>query len=112
MGLRRYNYHTWSKFMVKTPDDAPKGAHYAGVMFDTVSIDTGYPEHPGTQNIVHYFAFKNQADLESWVDEATRADKKFFFFHVPNLGQAKVRVDVHLDDGTNPQHAFGHGRGD
>lgn len=100
--IRDYNYHNWSKFMVQKPEEQPKGEHYAAVLFDTRSEysppwdkhDTG-SSYSVPQTI--YFAFLKKEDLEMWVGEASKSNKKFFFFHVTKLGEANLQVKVNTD---------------
>lgn len=104
MGIRDYNYHTWTKNMVREEKDKPKGPHFAAVMFDTRSewtpgYDAGEAVSSSTCSVIHYFAFTIKNDLETWIAEATQAKKQFFFFRVAKVGEAEIRihVDIGLD---------------
>ena len=96
-----YNYHDWSQYMVQKPEQKPKGPHFAAVLFGTRneysppydSKDSGssysVPE-------IIYFAFPDQETLSEWVLRASKDNKKFFFFEVKQLGEAKLKVSVDL----------------
>jgi hypothetical protein len=92
-----YNYHDWSKFMVREPKEKPTGPHFAGVLFDSHYEWSGYEgdtQHP-VPNVV-YFAFPDQATLKEWVLRAAKDKKQFFFFEVKKLGNAELKIDVDL----------------
>lgn len=102
MSIRQYNYHTWSKYMVKEPKDIPKGGHYAAVLFGQRSEYTPpYDRHDtGSSHSVPevtYFCFYALEELEQWVAEAAQDKKQFFFYHVPKLGEATIKVSVHTE---------------
>ena len=85
-----YNYHDWSKFMVREVKDKPKGPHFAAVLFDS------HYEHSGYETNVVYFAFPDQTTLSEWVLRAAKDKKHFFFFEVKKLGNAELKIDVDL----------------
>ncbi len=94
-----YNYHHWTKHMVRQPEDKPVDPHYAAVLFDTrteysPAYDSSDYSSASTVHETHYFRFYAREELEMWVAEATRSNKKFFFFHVAKLGEATVKVDI------------------
>jgi len=102
MGIRQYNYHTWSKYMVREPKDMPKGSHYAAVLFGTRTEWTpAYDRHDSDSSCsvpeITYFAFYSLEELETWVAEAAQDKKQFFFYHVPKLGEATIKVSVHTE---------------
>ena len=96
-----YNYHDWSKFMVRTPKEKPTGPHFAAVLFDTRTEWTpAYDRHDtdssSTVPDIHYFAFPDQETLREWVLRAAKDKKQFFFFEVKKLGEAELKVSVDL----------------
>jgi hypothetical protein len=92
-----YNYHDWTRFMVREPKDNPQGPHFAAVLFDSHSECTGYKDDSNYRvpNVV-YFAFPDQATLGEWVIRAVKDNKQFFFFEVKKLGNVELRVNVDL----------------
>jgi hypothetical protein len=102
--MEDYNYHDWSKFMVRKPEEKPKGPHFAAVMFDTRTEYTpAYDEKDyGSSSSVpeiQYFAFPDKETLGAWLLRAKKDNKSFFFFEVKKLGEMtlKVAVDVETD---------------
>lgn len=100
--IRDYNYHNWSTFMVRKPEEAPKGSHFAGVMFDSHTVHTpayDLHDHDSTSTVPHtvYFAFKTKDEVAMWASEATLAKKKIFFFEVKQLGSVEIKADVKCD---------------
>ncbi len=93
--MDNYNYHDWSKFMVREPNDKPKSPHFAAVMFDSHSEHSGYEGESSYQvpNVV-YFAFPDKETLKEWVLRAAKDKKQFFFFEVKKIGEAELKVDV------------------
>lgn len=95
-----YNYHNWTEYMVQKPDQAPKGPHFAAVLFEKES----YYEHDHytgngssvSHDKITYFAFPDKEILGEWVLRATKDNKKFFFFEVKQLGSAQLKVSVDL----------------
>lgn len=96
-----YNYHDWSKFMVREPKEKPQGPHFAAILFDDMSYtspgyDRGDPDEHHNFKHVTYFAFPDQATLKEWVLRAAKVKKQFFFFEVKKLGNAELKIDVDL----------------
>ena len=96
-----FNIRSWRAFAVLQPEQAPAGPHSAAVLFDTRTdwqpgYDKGDPDTTMTVAEVVYFAFADKGDLARWIGEATAARRKFFFFHVAKMGEARVSVDVEL----------------
>ncbi len=92
-----YNYHDWTKFMVRSVKEKPTGPHFAGVLFDSHREWSGYESDPGYEvpNVV-YFAFPDKETLGEWVLRAAKDKKQFFFFEVKQLGDAKLQVKIDL----------------
>lgn len=103
--MNEYNYHDWAKYMVTKPEQAPKGPHFAGILFGTRTEYTpAYDRFDSSTTIscpeITYFCFYALEDLERWVLAVTRSGKSFFFFQVPKLGESKLRIEVHVDAGV------------
>lgn len=99
--LPEYNYHEWSKFMVKKPEETPTGRHYAVVLFErrteyTPAYDAN--DHASSYEVpdIEYFAFHDKATLQAFLLRVTRANKKFFFFEVKKLGEVSLQVNVDI----------------
>lgn len=99
-----YNYHDWSEFMVRSPKDAPKKAHFAAVLFETRNEWTPpydrFDDAGGTSSTieyVQYFAFPDKELLSAWILRATKDKKKFFFFEVKKLGEVELKVNVDVE---------------
>ena len=92
-----YNYHDWSKFMVREPKDRPQGPHFAGVLFDSHREHSGYDNEP-SYDVPHvtYFAFPDQETLSEWALRAAKDKKQFFCFEVKKMGDVKLNVSVDL----------------
>lgn len=99
--MDNYNYHDWTKFMVRTSKEKPTGSHFAAVLFETKSEWTPPYDHhdnPGgsssTVPTVTYFAFPDKETLGEWVLRAAKDKKEFFFFEVKKVGQAELKVNI------------------
>lgn len=100
--MEDYNYHDWSKFMVREAKDKPKGAHFAAVLLDTRREYTpAYDANDyGTSHSVadvQYFAFPDKETLSAWLLRAKKDNKQFFFFEVKKLGEVSVKVSVDVE---------------
>ncbi len=88
--------------MVKEAKQKPGGPHYAAVLFGTRSeysppYDKGDSGYSSQVPEITYFAFLDKNDLTTWVGEASKANKEFFFFHVNKLGEMNIKVSVSTD---------------
>jgi hypothetical protein len=100
--MEDYNYHDWTKFMVREAKEKPKVPHYAAVLFDSRTEYTpAYDERDRASSHsvseIHYFAFTEKKDLEAWLLRAKKENKQFFFFEVKKLGEVAVKVSVDVD---------------
>jgi hypothetical protein len=97
-----YNYHDWSKFMVREPKDKPTKPHFAGVLFDKHYESSGYDTRDSNYgsyavpNVI-YFAFPDQETLKQWALRASKDKKEFFCFEVKKLATVELVVNVDLE---------------
>lgn len=93
-----YNYHDWSSYMVFEPNRAPKGPHFAAILFGTrAESSADYDDgHVTTHHVpeITYFAFPDREILTEWVLRVTKEKKNFFFFEVKQMGSASVQVSL------------------
>lgn len=99
--LDNYNYHDWSGFMVKKPEQAPKGPHFAAVLFEKEHVRETDP-YNGSNSDRHidmttYFAFPDKETLTQWVLRAAKAEKAFFCFEVKKIGGVQIKVNVDVE---------------
>lgn len=92
-----FSENNWSPFAVKKPDQAPKGPHWAAVLFGKrteVDSYSGTSSHQVDETT--YYAFTKEEQFATWVAEASISGRKFFCFKVNKLGEIdlKVKVDV------------------
>lgn len=97
--MDNYNYHDWSKFMVRTPKERPTGPHFAAVLFGTrIEWMPAYDEHDSDSTYsvpeITYFAFPDKETLSEWVLRAAKDKKEFFFFEVKKVGEVELKVSV------------------
>lgn len=114
-----FNSYHWNEFKVTKREGIPSTPHFQVLLFGQRSeYMPAYDIHdsPSSTSVptVDVYVFKDRKQLEMFVDEAARTGTSFVFYHINSLGKATVRVDVdtEVDEGTNPMHAIGHGRGD
>lgn len=103
--LDLYRHH------VKQPKDAPKGPHFAIILFKTESVwipgdersrtnpGHGYPEHTDTFNTSDYYAFLERATWEKaihdlYLEKQDRTD--VLAFEVAGVASPTVQVTVRL----------------
>ena len=72
--MNDYNYHDWSKFMVRTPKERPLGPHFAAVLFGTrtewtPAYDLNDSESSCSVPEITYFAFPDKATLTAGLKE-------------------------------------------
>lgn len=98
-----YNYHDWVQYMVRLPNDKPKGPHFAAVLFESrdewIRPYDHHDDPGGTYSkfeYVQYFAFPDVETLREWVLRASKDNKTFFFFEVKQLGSAQLKVSVDI----------------
>jgi hypothetical protein len=96
-----YNYHDWSKFMVREPKEKPKGPHFAGILFDkhyesSGRDDDGSYGRYAVPSII-YFAFPDQETLKQWALRAAKDKKEFFCFEVKKLANVQLVLDIDLE---------------
>ena len=97
-----YNYHDWSRFMVREPKQRPTGPHFAAVLFETrteytPSYDQDDPGSSCSVPDIHYFAFPDRETLQKWVLRAAKDKKQFFCFEVKRLASVELKVNVELE---------------
>jgi len=91
--IGQFNKSNWREFEVEKPEQAPKGQHYAAVLFGSHVRDDGWGGTYHQPNTT-YYAFPDISTLRLWVAEAQGSSQKFFFFEVKQLGTLEVKVDV------------------
>lgn len=92
-----YNYHDWSKFMVREPKEKPSGSHFAGVLFDKHYESSGRDDSTYSVPNVIYFAFPDQETLKQWAFRAAKDKKEFFCFEVKKLANVQLVLDIDLE---------------
>ena len=125
-------YYTWNKHIVKDPHTIPSEPHFAVMIikdhqYTTRGYDRDDPDDTHTVKTFTYYAFLDRAQWEKMISDiyTERHSAKqtygqpvedIVFFQSSGRGKVDVKISVNVavqgDDGTNPMHGFGHGRGD
>jgi hypothetical protein len=91
--ILEFNASNWREFEVTKAEQRPKGPHFAAVLFTSHYKDDGYGSSY-KEEMVKYFAFTKQSDLELWVKTAQASAAQFFFFEVTKLGTLEIKVQL------------------
>lgn len=126
-------YHTWTKYRLKdVGKDIPEHSHFAVMVikdqqYTTRGYDRDDPDDTHTVKVFDYYAFTKKAEWEKMISDiytdrhTSRPSygqpvEDIVFFQSAGRGKVDVKINVNVavqgDDGTNPMHGFGHGRGD
>lgn len=85
------------KRVVYKPEDVPASAHYQLITFETVSIDTGYPDADSRRVVPIVTVFTDLAALNSEVRSIILRDSKAQFIVQRVAGRAEVQTHVSLE---------------
>lgn len=125
-------YYTWGKFIVKDPKNIPEQPHFAVMIvkdhtYTTPGYDRNDPDDSHTIKVFDYYAFTKKSEWEKMISDIFterhtarptygQVHEDVIFFQSSGRGKVDVKINVNVavmsdDDGTNPMHGFGQGRG-